>query len=246
MKRFVFTSIFTVFALLSFVAQNETDAQGRKQGKWSKYHADGKTVRYKGQFKDDVPVGKFIYYFETGEVQTILEYEEDGSALAKTYFLNGSLMTKGYYLNQQKDGVWWYFSADKLLIAKEVYENGQLEGKSYKFFPTEVGDQPITLEAINYKDGLAQGEWARYYKDGKLQMKGKFVDGLQEGECIWYSTTGKGEIIGYFKDGKKHGQWRYYDENDEYTTRFFLLDNEIKGEVLELYLESQKKAQEEE
>lgn len=243
MKQFFLVSI--IFLLFTpILSQNEIDSQGRKQGKWVKYHEDGKTIRYKGQFKDDKPIGKFVYYFETGEVQTILEYEEDGSAAAKTYFPEGSLMTKGYYVDQQKDGIWWYFSADKLLIAKEVYKNGKLEGKSYKFFPTEIGAQPIVLEEVNYVNGLAEGEWSRYYKDGKIQMKGKYLNGLQHGECIWYTTSGKADVVGYFKEGKKHGQWRFYDEEGEYTTKFFLLDNEIKGEVLEQYLESQKKAQE--
>jgi antitoxin component YwqK of YwqJK toxin-antitoxin module len=237
-----FFVLFFIAVSVSF-GQNETDSQGRKQGKWVKYHNDGKTIRYKGQFKDDVPYGKFIYYYASGEVQTILEYEEDGSALAKTYFTHGSLMAKGYFLNQKKDGTWWYFSADKLLISKEVYKNGQLNGVSYKYFPTEIGEQPNVLEAVNYVDGLAEGEWKRYFKDGKIQMKGNYLNGLQQGECIWYTTTGKADVVGYFKDGKKHGQWRYYDEEGEYTTKFFLLDNEIKGEVLEQYLESQKKAQ---
>lgn len=243
MKKVFLITILLLLSSLSLLAQNETDSQGRKQGKWIKYYDNGKTIRYKGQFKDDQPYGKFVYYYETGEVQTILDYEEEGSALAKTYFQNGSLMAKGYYLNQQKDGIWWYFSADKLLIAKEVYENGKLEGKSFKYFPTEIGAQPVILEETNYVNGLAEGKWARYYKDGKLQTKGKYLNGLQEGECIWYTTAGNADVVGYFKNGKKHGQWRYYDKEGEYTTKFFLHDNELKGEVLEQYLESQKKSQ---
>ncbi len=245
MKRILLLTILITSSLF-LLGQNETDSQGRKQGNWVKYYENGKTIRYKGQFKDNVPYGKFIYYYESGEVQTILEYEEKGSALAKTYFPTGNLMAKGAYLNQKKDGTWWYFSADKLLISKEVYKNGVLHGTSYKFFPTEVGDQPKILEEINYENGLAQGEWSRYYKDGTTQVKGKYRDGLQHGECIWYSTSGKGEIVGYFKEGKKNGQWRYYDEDGEYTTKFFVNDNELKGELLEKYLEAQKKAQENE
>lgn len=239
-------SIIFLFLSFSFVVlgQNVTDGNGKKQGKWTKYFDNGKTVRYTGQFKDDKPYGKFVYYYESGEVQTVLEYQEDGSALAKTYFTHGSLMAKGTFIDQKKDGVWWYFSADKLLISKENYKMGKLDGKSYKFFPTEMGAQPVILEEVNYVDGLAQGEWKRFYKDGKIQVKGKYLNGLQNGECIWYTTSGKAEVVGYFLEGKKNGQWRYYDDNGEYTTKFFVRDTELTGEILEKYLEAKKMEQE--
>lgn len=224
-----------------FFGQNSTDSQGRKQGEWVKYYENGKTIRYKGQFKNDIPYGKFVYYYESGEVQTILEYEEEGLASAKTYFTTGSLMAKGYYLNQKKNGTWYYFSIDKLLIAKEVYLNGELHGMSYKYFPTEIGQQPIVLETVNYVNGLAQGEWKRYFKDGKVQVKGNYLDGLESGECTWYTTSGKVEIVGYYKLGKQNGYWRYYDKEGNYTTHFFLLGVELEGEVLEKYLEAKKK-----
>lgn len=235
MKRFILTSIIVFLSSLFVLGQNQTDSQGRKQGQWVKYYDNSKVIRYKGQFKDDKPYGKFVYYYESGEVQTILEYEDNGVALAKTYFPTGTLMAKGYYLDQKKNDTWWYFNIDKLLISKEVYTNGKLNGISYKFFPTEVGKNPVILEEINYVDGLAQGEWKRYFKDGKLQIKGNYKNGLQQGECTWYNTAGTAEVVGFFKDGQKHGQWRFYDSSGEYTTKFYILGNEIKGKEIEEY-----------
>lgn len=239
MNRFILI-VTLIGSFYSLFGQNVTDSKGRKQGEWTKYHDNGKSVRYKGQFKDDLPYGKFIYYYETGEVQTILEYQTEGYATSKTYFTNGSLMAKGEYINQLKDGVWWYFSIDKMVIAKETYEHGKLNGISYKFFPTEIGAQPRVLEEINYVDGSAQGEWKQYYKDGKVQVKGHYKDGEQQGECIWYTPAGKGEVIGYFKEGLKTGMWRFLDEDGEYTVKYFLNDKELTGKALENYLNYQK------
>ena len=62
----------------SVVAQNETDAQGRKQGKWVKYHEGTKKVRYQGQFKDDKPFGEFVYYSDEGAVTAVSNFDPDG------------------------------------------------------------------------------------------------------------------------------------------------------------------------
>ena len=56
---------------------NETDSKGRKQGKWVKYHEGSKKKRYVGTFKDDLPTGKFTYYYLTGEVSAVTEFQSD-------------------------------------------------------------------------------------------------------------------------------------------------------------------------
>ena len=38
---------------------NKTDKHGRRQGKWIEYHNNGQ-IRYKGQFKNNEPVGEFL------------------------------------------------------------------------------------------------------------------------------------------------------------------------------------------
>ena len=61
--------ILTLFSLLilfnvSLFAQNDvnkTDDMGRRQGKWIDYHQNGQ-IRYTGEFKNNEPIGEFIYY----------------------------------------------------------------------------------------------------------------------------------------------------------------------------------------
>src|SRR5688572_23660587 len=50
-----------LFQFLITVAQT-TDAKGRKQGYWKKKEAGTDKLLYEGEFKDDLPVGKFKYY----------------------------------------------------------------------------------------------------------------------------------------------------------------------------------------
>ena len=39
---------------------NKVDSQGRKQGEWRKVHEGKNVYEYKGQFKNDKPVGEFL------------------------------------------------------------------------------------------------------------------------------------------------------------------------------------------
>ena len=71
------------FSLESINAQNDynkTDNQGRRQGKWIDFHDNGKT-RYTGEFKNNEPIGEFLYY------------SEDGTLIAKNNYLKKSNVT---------------------------------------------------------------------------------------------------------------------------------------------------------
>jgi len=184
----VLALLFVCWSLLSF-SQNASNSKG-KQGAWKTFHEDGKTVRYVGQFKDDKPTGKFVYYYRTGEPSMVVEHKIDGTSECKSYHLNGSLMSSGNYVNQLKEGVWWYFNIDKKVMSKETYANGLLNGVIYEYFPTGADEKFKVLQEVNYVKGLAQGPWKMYYKDGKLQSKGTYKDGLPFGQRIWYTAAG--------------------------------------------------------
>lgn len=220
--------------------QNATNSKG-KQGPWKAFHEDGKTVRYVGQFKDNKPTGKFVYYYRSGEPSMVVEHKIDGVSECKSYHLNGSLMSTGNYVNQLKEGTWWYFNNEKKVMSKEEYANGLLEGMSYEYFPTGADEKLKILKEVNYVKGLAQGPWKMYYKDGKIQSKGNYKDGVPSGQRIWYDTAGKEEMVGYFKDGKKHGKWRSVDSDGEVVFIVYLDDIELKGRTAKVFLESLEK-----
>lgn len=235
----IFVVLLVCSALHGF-SQNAANSKG-KQGPWKTFHEDGKTVRYVGQFKDDKPVGKFVYYYRSGEPSMVVVHGADGTSECKSYHLNGSLMSSGNYVNQLKEGTWWYFNNEKKVMSKEVYANGLLNGMCYEYFPSAADEKLKVLKEVNYVKGLAQGEWKMYYKDGKIQSKGIYKDGLSNGQRIWYSTSGKEEMIGYFKDGKKHGRWKKFDSDGEPVYVVYRNDIELKGRSAEIFLESLKK-----
>jgi antitoxin component YwqK of YwqJK toxin-antitoxin module len=228
-----------LFICLFFVGytQNASNSKG-KQGPWKAFHEDGKTVRYVGQFKDDKPVGKFVYYYRSGEPSMVVQHKTDGTSECKSYHLNGSLMSSGVYVNKLKEGDWWYFNIDKKVMSKEVYANGLLHGVCYEYFPTGADEKLKVLKEVNYVKGLSQGVWKMYYKDGKLQSKGIYKDGLPTGQRIWYKTSGAEEMVGYYKDGKKHGRWKTYDSDREAVYIVYRNNVKLEGRTAEIFLES--------
>ena len=43
----------------------------------------------------------------------------------KTYFKNGNLMEKGHYKDAQKNGIWYYYNENGLLLKKENFIHGE-------------------------------------------------------------------------------------------------------------------------
>ena len=79
----IMKKILALFSLLilfnvSLFAQNDvnkTDDLGRRQGKWIDYHQNGQ-IRYTGEFKNNEPIGEFLYYSENGELTAKINYEK--------------------------------------------------------------------------------------------------------------------------------------------------------------------------
>src|SRR6056300_447001 len=103
MKK-IFTVLFALFSLSICAQGNLTDSSGKKQGKWVKKYESGKT-RYTGTFKNDIPVGTFIYYFERegGKMSEISYRGTTGVGYAKLYHRSGVLQAEGVYNAQVKD-----------------------------------------------------------------------------------------------------------------------------------------------
>ena len=123
LSLFVLATLMAVLAIAqpSTGGPNSTDAQGRKQGAWTKTWENG-TVRYVGQFKDDQPIGTFKHYDEEGKLTTIQEHDAGGKvSRARHFHPNGTLMANGKYVDRTKDSTWNYYGEDGKLRKVERY-----------------------------------------------------------------------------------------------------------------------------
>jgi len=223
---------------------NETDSKGRKQGEWVKYHEGTKKKRYVGAFKNDIPVGKFTYYYLSGEVSAVTEFKSDNkTAYTRMYHINGKVMAAGKYLNQKKDSVWLSFNDRKEILSKENYVDGKLNGEVIVYYPSDPSEGQVKrYEITNYVDGLKNGNWIQFFSSGKVKAEGVNKDGNFDGRIKWYFASGKIEIEGYYKHAVKNGFWKYYENDGELKRKVYYRNGKvIEGDVLERHLERLRK-----
>lgn len=193
-------------------AVNVTDANGLKQGHWEKFYPESEVRRYTGQFKDDKPFGKFIYYYPSGQVQTVLIYRGDNRASAKNFHMNGKVLATGVYFGQLKDSTWTYFNEYDEKLAVEHYIQGKLYGNCLKFHRNGQ-----LLEERYFENSLENGPYKEYFENGQLAREGTYVHGSLEGKAAFYHPNGQVRFEGEYVKDAKEGIWKTYDEEGNVT-----------------------------
>ena len=236
-----------LFAISSFSqAQNKVDAKGKKQGEWVKTYEKKKNILYKGTFQDDLPVGKFVFYHENGKVKAISRYSNKGQdSYVASYYDNGKVLSYGKYINKKKDSSWVYYDEWGFLSSTETYQRGEKNGKSIVYYPYNrktQGGRPKILELTNYVDGVREGEWIKYLKNGAKLGEGNYSLDQYDGKQTYYHSNGNKKTVFHYKRGVKNGYSFFYDGNGkEVSKQYYLRGIELKGEVLKKHLAHKKK-----
>ena len=235
----LFFLMLCVFNLNAQKSINITDAKGLKQGPWIKFNPKTNKVIYKGQFKDNKPVGIFRYYFEELDtIKTLMDFRKDGkSAFAQIYHLNSVIKAKGKYTNEKKDSLWNFYDEGGKLLSVENYQNGLREGKSIIYY-TEGN----ILEEGNYKNDKKNGLIKQFYPDKQLKMESTYKDGIMIGKNAFYYPNGMLANIGYLNEkGNKFGVWLSKDKEGKVTEREVYNDGKLlEGKEAEDWLEKNK------
>jgi antitoxin component YwqK of YwqJK toxin-antitoxin module len=237
-------SLFIFFVSVPVFGQiNVKDSQGRKQGVWKKPYSQNTQFKYVGQFKDDRPYGKFVYYYENGAVEAVIHFKPDGTAKSKMYHESGYMMAKGNYINQKKDSLWTFYDDRGYVSYQEEYKGGKLHGQRVVYFEPQNGKYPV-MEYSNWKNGVQHGDYKKYHPNMKLAEEGKWVDGQRTGIVKHYYPSGKQARIERYQFGVKHGYWVFYSpEGEQAGYHLYWHGKRLKGEALkarEAYLKAQK------
>jgi antitoxin component YwqK of YwqJK toxin-antitoxin module len=211
-------------------AVNQLDAQGRKQGFWTKKDADGKLL-YQGTFKNDQPVGEMKRFHPNGKLKAVLNFVE-GSEISDAilYDERGNLIAQGKYNGQMKTGEWSYFK-DTKIVSTESYLNGQKNGISKKYYST--GE---LMEESNWKDDKRHGTYSSYFQDGICFLKYNYVDGRLNGSFQTWFPNGVLELDANYYDDLRDKDWKYFSESGEisYTLKYELgnlLNPEVQDSI---------------
>ncbi len=204
---------------------NATDAQGRKQGPWSKAWPNGQ-VRYTGQFKDDRPVGEFRHFNQQGKLESIQTYAADGRASkAVHYHATGQVMARGNYAGQEKDSTWNYYSVDGSIRKVEHYSQGKMVGEAVSYYAN--GKE---AERATWKQGVQHGPAKSWFDTGTVKSEANYVNGEPEGRMVFYYPNGVKEIEGQLVNGDRDGEWTYFNEDGSMQVRVLYAKGEMVKE----------------
>jgi antitoxin component YwqK of YwqJK toxin-antitoxin module len=222
----------------SVFSQNVTDANGQKQGSWSKVYPGTRVFQYRGQFKDDRPVGTFTYYYPSSKLKAIINHVENSNRSEGVYYHeNGDVMSKGVFRDFKKDSIWCNYSPSGRLINKESYKNDLLNGKTTVYYvPEDPNDKSLWILSIaNFKEGKYDGEYLEYFQGGSPKTKGFYDMNRKTGVWINYDVTGSKTIEESYSNGFKHGWSFAYDAAGKVVSKQYYLDGRhIQGKELEV------------
>jgi antitoxin component YwqK of YwqJK toxin-antitoxin module len=245
-KRLLIFNLFTwlIIATSSFAQKNQVDAKGRKQGVWEKQYPNSLVFEYKGQFKDDKPVGTFTFYYSNTKVKAIVKHnEKTGRSESYMYHDNGVLMAFGIYLNQKKDSVWTQFGPSGRLSYKDTYKNGVLNGKMTVYYvPEDLEDKSQKIaKTCTYQKGKIEGEAIEYFDNGIVKSKCLYQKGEKHGLCIFNHSNGQPMMHEHYRYGVRYGYFMAFDETGkEIGRKYYRYGSILEGDELKKWIEECK------
>ncbi len=227
----IFLLSFHAFAQNNGTVTNRTDASGRKQGVWKKYE-EGKLV-YEGQFKDNVPYGTFRYYHENGKLKSVSDFQQGVHRVNTTiYHENGHKASEGVFIDQQKDGIWHYYSDKDTLIATEQYDKGKRSGLWRTYSP----GSGLLLDERTYSGGKLNGKHTSYYVNGVVNLEENYLNGKRNGLCTAYYPNKHISSSGNYRNGFRDGEWNNYDASGKIRTTMEYRNQRTEATYLYLYI----------
>ena len=230
--RRILTIICCFFLPLLLFAQdniNVIDKNGKKQGVWKKYE-QGK-LQYEGQFKDDVPYGTFKYYHANGKLKSVTEFVQGVHKVNTViYDEKGKKASEGGYIDQQKDGLWRYYTNNETLIKEENYSEGKRSGLWRTYSPDGV-----LLEECNYLNDKRNGLFKSYYLNGNVSLEENYLNGKTNGRSISYYPNKNISVTGDYHNGWRDGEWNTYDVNGKLRTTTVYKNQRLVNTYIYMY-----------
>ncbi|CAN5465701.1 hypothetical protein BH11BAC3_BH11BAC3_24720 [soil metagenome] len=225
-------------------------------GEYKELFDNGK-MKMSGIYTDGKKEGIWTTYYKNGKTKSVENYlkgELDGEVIS--YHENGKIESKIIYKKGDLEGKKEAFDDDGIVYNETIFENDRL--RDIKFFDkkgniissttSRKGDAIVAFytpdgakesEGYYSKDGLAEGNFKYYYKNGQLSAEGSYKNGLQEGKKTYYYSNGKisqsanykadkadGYFINYYINGQVSGEgWYVNDERQGTFINYDLLGN---------------------
>ena len=234
-----------VYTQSAFSQANETNAQGKKTGKWVVYGKDNSSKGHcpdckveEGEYVNGRKEGYWVKYYPDGVTPRLKANYKGGRPNGdyEKFHPNGVLAEKGTYSEKKQTGVFIVQNEQGIVTQKKTFnENGKEDGVSQYFYD----DGSLQME-MTKKDGVIQGKAVTYWENGDVKKEITYDASGKPGEPVYKDpvnplkpqavVTGNGGpsgTNGKIKDGKKYNRDGYnklYNDDDE-----LWMDGEFKG-----------------
>jgi antitoxin component YwqK of YwqJK toxin-antitoxin module len=233
--KFISPIFFLLFMLLILPeaigqqAANERDEQGRRQGPWSGHFPSGRT-RYKGQFKDDQPIGVFRYFNNDGSLRVELQHQYSGDTVNAIYYhSNRRVLSEGFFLNRKRQGTWTFFTEMGVKVAENYYHQDAEHGKWKTFFPNGS-----LAEIVTWENGSKHGPWIQYFEDGNYRLKASYKDNMLHGDFTVYYQNNQKVLQAHYYQSLPDNTWRYYSSSGELEKEVYYSKGRMIKEVIHI------------
>jgi uncharacterized protein len=215
-------------------------------GEYKEYFDNGK-LKTKGNFTKGKKTGVWNSYFIDGKPQQLQNYsngELDGEKVS--YYSNGKIESNWLYKQGEIEGKKTDFDDDGIMFSETIFERGRL--KDIKFFDkkgavissttSRKGNANISFygadgaklsQGYYSKDGLAEGRFTNYYKNGQIASDGSYKNGLQDGKKTFYYANNKLSQEGNYKADKADGYFINYYNNGQVSGEGWYVDDQHQG-----------------
>ncbi len=175
--------------------------EGTKHGYQKEYFVNGK-VKSIEQFDK----GRMISNIYNDTNNRILDSFEEYNGEIKLHLVDSNhLSSVGNYINGNANGMFTWYSPNKVIEVKGEYINGERVGKWTWFHPSGKVETEV-----NYLNGNKNGLQINYHENGKKSSESNYLNGSLEGTYVYYHENGKESIKGDYLDNERHGKFTTY------------------------------------
>lgn len=227
----------------------------KKTGEWQFWDENG-LLRSTQEFKEDLPHGSCVTYYESGQVLKeevyqdgiqngpFTEYFKRGKAKAKGHFTNGQFdgpfelffetgasEVRGMYVSGLKDGTWIMFNQDGSMQVVTNFKLGEKvsEQRQNGGF-LDYFESGIPSDSLVYENGVLNGPFIEYHEKGEWIREP--LDPNAGGMALEFRERLVGRQIkreGDYLDGKLEGELFIYSEDG----RLLRTEHYVNGELVD-------------
>ncbi len=188
-----------------FVESRIHYTSGLKDGAYEEWHAHlvqgSPQPKVAGQYRNDLQVGEWTRYFETGGKQVVQSFENGKlQGEIQEFYANGALKSTTEFQQGLQDGTFTHYHPNQKAMVIAQYKQGLLDGAYQVFY--ENGHRSVEG---SYARGLPVGSWQWFEQKGEnLLAEESFQQG--SGTMLSFYPTGEQKSATPFVAGLKHGE----------------------------------------